>query len=199
MIGYLKGTLLEKEATGNLLLDVAGVGYAVLVAPRLVESFQQNSAVELFIYTHFQENALSLFGFESKKHKELFLTLIKVSGIGPRLALSLLSQLKAADLAQAISDQDQKRLSSLSGIGKKTAERIVLELKDKMLPFLELTQTESKNLSADAKLDFTSFLSAMRNFGYTENQIQRVWQSIQNKTQKNLEAIIKEALKLMAS
>ncbi len=135
MIAALRGRVAEKQA-GKVVLDVGGVGYEVAIPvetySRLGESGEE---VSLHIHTHVRENALSLFGFHTRQDKDLFEKFLDVSGVGPRLALTLLSGLSTSDLLQAIRSGDAKRLVRIPGVGKKTGERIVLELKDKLGTF----------------------------------------------------------------
>ena len=133
MIGRLTGVLADKSAPPQLLIDVAGVGYEVDVP--MSSFFNLPAAGErVTLLTHFvvREDAQLLFGFLTAAERETFRQLIRISGVGPRMALSLLSGLSVADLAQAVTAQDASRLVKVPGIGKKTAERLLLELKGKL-------------------------------------------------------------------
>lgn len=135
MIGYLQGKLLRRSPD-RVLLDVGGVGYAVFVPLSTfyeIERADSDDKIGLFIHTHLREGALELFGFWSEREKQLFEKLIAVSGIGPKLARVILSGMPPDDLVAALADGDIVRLTRVPGIGKKTAERMVLELKDKVL------------------------------------------------------------------
>ncbi len=132
MIARLKGTLVEKGVAG-CVVDVGGVGYHVNVPLTTLESLgEPGDAVTLHVHTHVREDALLLFGFGTRREKELFVRLIGVSGIGPKTALALLSGLGAEDLIQAVRDRDAGRLASIPGIGRKTAERILVDLADRL-------------------------------------------------------------------
>ncbi|MCZ2077219.1 MAG: Holliday junction branch migration protein RuvA [Bryobacteraceae bacterium] len=132
MIAYLRGTLLEKHPN-QVVVDVAGVGYDVTIPVSTFSSLPDtNSEVRLRIHTHVREDALLLFGFLTMDEKSLFEKLIGVSGIGPRLAITILSGLPASDLVTAIRGGQLEHLVRIPGIGKKTAERMVLELRDKV-------------------------------------------------------------------
>lgn len=132
MIAYLRGTLLEKHPN-QVVVDVAGVGYDVTIPVSTFSSLPDtNSEVRLRIHTHVREDALLLFGFLTMDEKSLFEKLIGVSGIGPRLAITILSGLPASDLITAIRGAQLEHLVRIPGIGKKTAERMVLELRDKV-------------------------------------------------------------------
>lgn len=132
MIGQLKGTLIEKRPP-QLLLDVGGVGYEV-EAPMTVFYDLPEAGTELLLYTHFvvREDAQLLFGFASRYERELFRSLIKVNGVGPKMALAILSGIEADRLAACIRDQDTTSLVKVPGIGKKTAERLVIEMSDRL-------------------------------------------------------------------
>ena len=132
MIGRLRGTLLEKRAP-YLLIEVAGVGYEV-EAPMSVFYRLPELAEEITIYTHFvvREDAQLLYGFSEARERELFRTLIKVNGVGPKLGLALLSGMESADFVRCVQNGDSTTLVKLPGVGKKTAERLIVELKDKL-------------------------------------------------------------------
>lgn len=134
MIAFLRGTVIEKQPQ-RLVVDVNGVGYEVLVP--LSTYFDAADAgspapVTLHVHTHVREDALQLFGFASRFELDLFTRLIGISGIGPKLALAVLSGIEPAELVQAVRTQNIARLTSIPGVGKKTAERIGLELKDRL-------------------------------------------------------------------
>ena len=135
MIGYLQGKLLRRSPE-RVLLDVGGVGYAVNVPLSTfyeIERAGTDSQIGLFIHTHLREGALELFGFWTERELQLFEKLIGVGGIGPKLARVILSGMQPDDLLAALADGDIARLTRVPGIGKKTAERMVLELKDKVV------------------------------------------------------------------
>ena len=133
MIGYLRGTILEKHPN-QVILEAAGVGYDVQIPISTFTALpEQGATATLRIHTHVREDALLLFGFATPEEKTVFERLISVSGIGPKLAITVLSGLPTAELVAAIRSSDLPRLIRIPGIGKKTAERIVLELKDKLI------------------------------------------------------------------
>jgi Holliday junction DNA helicase RuvA len=132
MIGYLRGTILEKRPN-RVVVEAGGVGYDVTVPISTYSALPAvGSQVQLRIHTHLREDALSLYGFLSQEEKSLFERLIEVSGIGPRLAVTVLSGLPTADLIASIRHGQVEQLVRIPGVGKKTAERIVLELRDKL-------------------------------------------------------------------
>lgn len=135
MIGRLSGRVVEDSADGTLVLDVAGVGYEVAAPLGTLgrAALDPSGPVTLFIHTHVREDAFLLYGFASREDRAAFRALIAVSNIGPKIAMSILSTLSAGELAAVISHGQTARLTAIPGVGKKTAERLVLELKDKLL------------------------------------------------------------------
>lgn len=165
MIASLRGTLVDKTPN-RVIVDVAGVGYDVQVP---LSTFyvlgESGSTVSLRIHTHVREDALALFGFASAIELDLFERLIAISGIGPKLALAVLSGIEPADLVNAIRRQDVARLTAIPGIGKKTAERIGLELKDRLPAALQLADPAPGSASPGDQLR-DDLLSALMNLGY---------------------------------
>jgi len=134
VIGYLQGRLF-RTSPNVLLVDVGGVGYELhipLSTYYQVQKVEEGAAVALFVHTHVREDALQLFGFWTEGERRMFEKLIAVTGIGPRLAQTVLSGMSSSDLVSALGSGDVRRLATIPGIGKKTAERMVLELKDKV-------------------------------------------------------------------
>jgi Holliday junction DNA helicase RuvA len=132
MIAHLSGTLLAKHAT-SVVVDVGGVGYEVTIpVTTFYDLGETNTPVRLQIYTHVREEALQLFGFRTLRERELFTLLISVSGIGPKSAVAMLSGMSADEIVTAIRQSNYARITSIPGVGRKTAERLVIELRDKM-------------------------------------------------------------------
>ncbi|HKG13441.1 MAG TPA: Holliday junction branch migration protein RuvA [Pyrinomonadaceae bacterium] len=132
MISHLSGTLLAKHAT-SVIVDVGGVGYEVTIpVTTFYDLGEPNSPVRLNVYTHVREDALQLFGFRTLRERGLFTLLISVSGIGPKSAVAMLSGMSADEIVTAIRTNNYARLTSIPGVGRKTAERLVIELRDKM-------------------------------------------------------------------
>ncbi len=139
MIGRLQGLLVERGDDGHCILDVGGVGYEVHMPPRtLARLAPPPEAVVLHVHTHVREDAFTLYGFATPGDRDAFRLLITVNSVGPRLALGILSQMDAAELALALHRGEKSRLQSVSGLGKKTAERLLIDLRDK-LPLPEAT------------------------------------------------------------
>src|SRR5829696_7409751 len=160
MIGYLQGHLL-KATPEQLLLDVQGVGYEVYIPLSTYYEIERRPGepIRLFIHTHMREDGITLFGFWTEREKALFEKLIGVGGIGPRLARVVLSGMAPDDLLAAIAAGDVARLSTIPGIGKKTAERMVLELRDKMRELA--AELPERAMPADQDV-----VSALVNLGY---------------------------------
>jgi Holliday junction DNA helicase RuvA len=131
MIGYLTGKIISSKPT-QILLDVNGVGYTVNISINTFEKIAEKDLVSLYIYTSVKEDSITLFGFYSQSEKEMFELLISISGIGPKLGLGILSGIAVDDLKYAIGSGNVSRLIAIPGIGRKTAERVVLELKNKV-------------------------------------------------------------------
>ena len=131
MIAFLRGKVLTTTAE-TVILDVNGVGYEVYCTGSVFRKITVGAVAELYTYLQVKEDGITLFGFDTPKEKELFLKLISVSGVGPKLGISILAALSADDFAFAVATADVKRLSAVKGLGKKTAEKIVLELHGKI-------------------------------------------------------------------
>lgn len=165
MIARVAGTIAEKTP-GRVIVDVQGVGYDVQVP---LSTFyvlgDAGSAVTLKVHTHVREDVIALYGFATRLEQDLFERLISISGIGPKLALAVLSGMEPPDLVRAIKAQDVARLTSIPGIGKKTAERIGMELKDRMPASLHAAAEAAKPAPPEDQLR-ADLLSALLNLGY---------------------------------
>lgn len=193
MIGLLNGKIAEK-GTDSVIVDVGGVGYEVFVPLGILAKLPKvGETVVLHIHTHVREDDLRLFGFESKNDKISFLTMIKVSGVGPKLALTVLGALSGPDLARVIGDSDTRRLSAIPGIGKKTAERMILELSGK----LKLTTDAGGSPTMGSA--FTDLGSALQNLGFKPAQVERVMVDIRGRLAADapFEVLLREALSLL--
>lgn len=167
MIAYLKGTLIQKT-TSQVILDIGGVGYRVSIPlSTYLKLGDVNGVEELHIYTHVTDSSLALYGFYSEKEKKLFLKLINISGIGPKIALNILSGIESSDLEDAIRRSDVARISLIPGIGKKTAMRIALELQEK----LDLKEKVLETQSIKEKEDL---ISALMNLGFKRREVEKI-------------------------
>lgn len=160
MIGYLKGILVEVSAE-TALIDVGGVGYEILASSNTLSDLQSllSHDIIVWIHTHVREDAFQLFGFHSKEEKNLFLSLLKVNGVGPKMALSILSGARVQQIHEMIESGDAKALSTLPKVGKKTAEQIILTLKGKLVL---IEKGENKKSS----VQHPDIVSALVNLGY---------------------------------
>lgn len=196
MIGYLNGQVIDKQQPGRLVLDVNGVGYDVETS--LNTFFQLDSlsqAISLHIHTIVREDALLLYGFLDKLERSLFRELIKVSGVGPKLAMAILSSITPQEFAMSIHQQNTALLTKLPGIGKKTAERLVVEMKDK-LDTLSLDMKEQvKPLYAPAQQEA---LQALISLGFRAAEAQKALSSLDD-GQKTCEQLIRQALKSLST
>ena len=161
MIGYLAGQFLSSEES-NIIVNVNGVGYSVLVSPKALVGLNPGSAIELFIHTNLRENALELFGFTSPWEKKVFQLLTSVSGVGPRTALSILNGLDGETLLSALVREDRATLGSVSGVGKKTAERLIIELGDKARKLLAERPTRGGGASSVSSQVAADMLAAAK-------------------------------------
>jgi Holliday junction DNA helicase RuvA len=172
MIAWLRGRLLEKHPT-RFVVDVHGVGYDVAVPVSTFYAVGEAGAeVELRIHTHVREDAITLFGFLTSYELTVFEKLIATSGIGPKLGLSVLSGIDAADFAAAVQRGDIARLTRIPGVGRKTAERICLELKDKLPPPPDAHTAAPVVTASDAVRD--DLVSALVNLGYHRTAVDKV-------------------------
>lgn len=195
MIALLKGIIHSKNDT-EIILDVNGVGYQVLLAKNTLDQLPEpTQELTLHIYTHVREDAFVLYGFFTKEEKDIFIKLLKVNGIGPKLALSILSGVGPQDFVNAVYDQDLKRLNAIPGVGKKTAERIIIDLKDKLLGF---KSSQPIFLSKKANKTFDDAESALLNLGYNKLHVERVLSKTTFDETTSLSIIIKQALKELA-
>jgi len=171
MIGLLRGRLLEKRPN-QVILDVGGVGYLVAVPLSTFAALGDlHAEVTLLIYTHVREDALALYGFLSAREKHLFELLLGASGVGPTLALKILSGMNVEELVPAIRSGDLARLTKIPGVGRKTAERIVVELKDKLETVAVETEKPAQSSPAGVESDVKS---ALLNLGYDERAVDAV-------------------------
>lgn len=196
MIALLNGQLLQKTVS-QVILDVGGVGYRLLIPLSTYYALPDEGSVCLQVHTHVREDALLLFGFHTEAEKELFGLLLSVSGVGPKVALNILSQLPTADLRQALAQGNAKHLATVPGIGKKTAERLVLELREK-IGRMAATGTDSSLAAISSTPDLRKdALSALVNLGYKENLSRKALDGLDLSPGTLLEDILKQALKVL--
>ena len=200
MIANLTGILLRKSPQ-SVVVDTAGVGYQIFVP---LSTFYQlpdeMEKVSLHVYTHVREDVLQLFGFQTETEKEIFLLLISVSGIGPKLALNILSGIGLEDLLSAIVSADSERIVAIPGVGKKTSQRITLELKEKVSDIYEgIEVLPREKVQIRNKEIFDDALSALINLGYPSRSAKIVIENVlRNDNDINLDTLLKEALRNLA-
>lgn len=203
MIGYIEGTVLEKGAE-TLVVNCNGIGYELSLSTADFSKLPPiGEKVRLYAHLIWKDDLITLYGFLSREDRDMFRMLIQVSGIGPRLAISCLSVLNCRELLKAISCSDTDRLKSISGIGKKTAERICLELKDKAKGILDSYEDKegyspsSAILNARVETQWNEAYMALINLGYREADIKGLLKGIRERLKSDAittEAIIKTAL-----
>jgi holliday junction DNA helicase RuvA len=189
MIGYLTGKIISAKPT-QILLDVNGVGYEIRISINTFERISGKETISLFIYTNVKEDSITLFGFYSEAEKEMFELLISISGVGPKSALSLLSGISTDDLKQAIITSNVERMIAVPGIGRKTAERLILELKNKVRDIKEEGVSSAKpSLQKEA-------VAALTILGYNLASSEKVVNKILSEVPEgSLEELIKSSLK----
>ena len=200
MIAYLTGSLLEKSPQ-SIVINNGGVGYEVLIPLSTFYALpEKDEKVSLYIHTHVREDALTLFGFQTVLEKDVFLLLKSVSGIGPKLAINILSGIGPDELIDAIAMGDAMRLQAIPGVGKKTAQRIALELKEKAGSIEGFAGEEPKHISTgEGRRALEDSISALTNLGYSAQSAKKAVQKAQTALgETDLERLIKEALKLLS-
>ncbi len=197
MIAFLTGRLLEKHPN-RVIVDVSGVGYDVQVPLSTFYALGEPGAVvALRVHTHVREDALALFGFATPLELALFERLIAISGIGPRLALAVLSGIEPAELVRAVRGQDLGRLTAIPGVGRKTAERISMELKHRLTPALEAEAGEMAAPEAEPSTS-ADVLSALLNLGYQHGPAEKAIAAVvKAQPQVSVEQCLREALRVL--
>lgn len=186
MIGSLRGKIVTRRPDG-VIVDVNGVGYMVSVPLNILPELPgEGKEVFLYVHTHVREDSLQLFGFASEEEKKVFLALLGVSGIGPKMALNVLSGIPYNDLLDAIEREDVAILCRVPGLGKKTAHRLILELREKL-----------PSPSGTKDLLFEDTLSALVNLGYKKTVAQEVLEKAYKQGFGNIEELLRESLKLL--
>ena len=190
MIGFLTGKIILSKPT-QILLDVNGVGYAVNISINTFEKISEKEIVSLFIHTSVKEDSITLFGFFTQSEKEMFELLISISGIGPKVSVGILSGISIDDLKDAISNGNISRLIAIPGIGRKTAERVVLELRNKV----DSIKADGSIKEASAK---DEAVSALATLGYQRQTSEKIVRDLVSENQNySLEELIRKALSML--
>ena len=191
MIGYIKGKLLS-HFDGTIILENNGIGYEIMCSASVYQEIVNNKGGEVFTYLAVREDGISLYGFISPEEKEMFLKLISVSGVGPKMGITVLSNMSLKDLALKIATNDVKGLSSVKGLGKKTAERIILELREK----IGEVEGDATQISMPTKVEVDNdAVIALMSLGFSKAESVKVLTEGIEKGVTGLENLIAYALK----
>ncbi len=197
MIALLSGQLAHR-APDHIIVDVGGVGYQLHIPLSTFYRLPETGPVRLQVYTNVREDAIVLFGFFTAAEKDLFTLLISVSGVGPKLGITILSHIAPAELALALSQGDVTRLIAIPGIGKKSAERLVLELQDKASAYAISASISAPPTDADTSdSHHQDALSALVNLGYKESLARQALKNLKSAPGTPLEQILKAALQIL--
>lgn len=202
MIATVRGTL-NYKSSDYIIVEVGGIGYQIYTSTTSHQALPEiGKVVTLFTYTYIREDALNLYGFLTMEEKELFMLLLNVSGIGPRLSLNILSGMPVGDLANSIRTGDIARLTSIPGIGNKMASRLIFELKEKIgnLSYIGSVSQEDEKSRAERDRIVTDVISALMNLGYQRQPAMDAIKRISMDRRNNLSAeeLVKESLKILA-
>ena len=205
MIAHLSGTLLSKQAT-SVIVDVSGVGYEVSIPlSTFYELENEGSNVQLRIYTHVKEDALQLYGFKTVLERQLFINFISVSGVGPKIGIALLSNMSTDELITSIKNNNLARLTLIPGVGRKTAERLIVDLREKMTALAasqveEDTGARPEMISASPEDNVRSdALSALLNLGYQRSSAEKAIDAVVNDGgEMTVESVLRRGLRKLA-
>ena len=191
MIGSLRGAVLERTTEGEVLLEVGGVGYLVTVSSRVLAELEPGTSVFLYVHHHIREDAQTLYGFASRDDRSTFQALIGTHGIGPALAVAILATHPPAALFDVVSNNDAAALTLVPGIGKKTAERLIIELRDRLsVPVLDAGEGNSVSAVADVR-------DALAGLGYGTEEIRDVLRELP--TGDDSSTLLRDALKMLGA
>jgi Holliday junction DNA helicase RuvA len=192
MIGSLRGSVLERNVEGTVLLEVAGVGYLVAVSSRVLAELEPGTSVFLYVHHHIREDAQTLFGFTSRDERQTFQVLIKTNGVGPALAMAILATHPPAALFDVVANNDVAALTLVPGIGKKTAERLIIDLRDRLsVPMLDgAGMGGSSSAVADVR-------DALASLGYGTDEIRDVLRELP--TDADSASLLRDALKSLGA
>jgi Holliday junction DNA helicase RuvA len=201
MIAHLSGKLLEKQAN-SVIVETNGVGYEVTIPlSTFYEIGEIGSEIQLRIYTHVREDALQLFGFKTERERQLYLKLISVQGIGAKSGITMLSGMSADEIIAAIRTDNLVSLTSIPGVGRKTAERLVIELRDKLNDLSAMAQPQTSEAASDTAIEsvYDDALSALTNLGYQRNAAEKALkQAAGEGTEKSVQKLLRRGLQLLA-
>ena len=197
MFAYIKGNL-EVKTNGYVVIDVNGIGYKIFMSETAINKLGQiGEIVKIHTYVRVREDDISIFGFNTNEELRMFELLLQVSGIGAKSAIAMLSEISPSSFALAVISDDISQLVKIPGIGKKTAARLVLELKDKLKTEEAITKTEEVKLSITNEEETSEAIAALQVLGYTKREIEKALENVDTKNLQ-LEEIIKQGLKNLA-
>jgi Holliday junction DNA helicase RuvA len=202
VIGRIAGTIVHRDADGSVIVDVQGVGYEVFLPPGTAGRIGSDGVqpVSLHVHTHVREDAITLFGFAAAEDRAAFRALLKVSSIGPKLALAILGVMNASELQDAIARQDKAAFKGISGVGKKTVERILVDLQDK-LDFAASGKTGVRLRAVPCAVSSAgdTVVGALINMGYKRSEAEAaVGSAITTIDDQNVEGLLRAALSALA-
>ena len=193
MIGSLRGQVLERDLAGSVLIEVGGVGYVVNVSPRALAELEPSTPAFLYVHHHIREDAQQLFGFLTRDERDTFQTLIATHGVGPALAMAILATHPPAALVDIVANADVASLTLVPGVGKKTAERLLIELKSRLrVPVLDGVGANGNGSSTMADVR-----EALGNLGYGDAEIRETLRDLQ--AGDDAAALLRDALKLLGA
>jgi Holliday junction DNA helicase RuvA len=195
MIGYIKGKVLSANS-GVVLIENNGIGYEVICSAAVYQKLQEDKGGEVYTYLAVREDDVSLYGFISPEEKNMFLKLITVSGVGPKMGITVLSNMKLSDLAVKIATSDVKGLSAIKGLGKKTAERIILELREKITADVEVEE-KSQIIEQEDDGDNEDAIIALMSLGFTKQECVKAVKEAKANGAESIQQLISFALKSM--
>lgn len=198
MIGALKGIVLYVKLDYCLIETAGGVGYRVFMAGKHLAQLVQQQELRLTIHTAVREDAITLYGFPSVKEYDLFQLVLGVSGVGPRLALGIVGAMEPEEFYLAVENRDLKALTKLPGIGKKTAERLLLELKDKVGHSEEAAPEAGAPAAAGGGGAIEEAVAALQAMGYSNSEIMPILRQVPNSGQLTVQELLRQALRLFA-
>jgi Holliday junction DNA helicase RuvA len=193
MIGSLRGQVLERDLVGSVLIEVAGVGYVVNVSPRALAELEPSTPAFLYVHHHIREDAQQLYGFLTRDERATFQTLIATHGVGPALALAILATHPPAALVDIVANGDVASLTLVPGVGKKTAERLLIELKSR----LHVPVLEGVGATANGSSTMADVREALGNLGYGDAEIRETLRDLQ--AGEDAAALLRDALKLLGA
>jgi Holliday junction DNA helicase RuvA len=194
MIGYVKGKVLSWE-NGVVLLENGGLGYEITCSASVYQKLISAKEGEVYTYLAVREDDVSLYGFESIEEKKMFLKLISVSGVGPKMGITVLSNMKLSDLATKIATSDVKGLSAVKGLGKKTAERIILELREKITADISSDDKDMEDTTFVADKDGEDAIIALMSLGFTKAECAAAVKDAKKQGIATIEGLIAYAIK----